>query len=175
MEYSRVADEMLRKMTVLIRSHSHKKLGEFVEGEMFVLNHLTFVREKVLPNELASVMNASTSRIAAILNSLEKKGWITRQIDETDRRRIVVTLTDSGRRFVSERQKAIRDGMEDVLKRLGEEDTREALRLLDRFIDIYNELTPERKTCESCESAGCGSLMETLGKKKEKSQTEEKP
>jgi MarR family transcriptional regulator, organic hydroperoxide resistance regulator len=147
MDYSLMADELLKKMTVLIRSHSHKKIGEFVEGEMFILKHLTFVTEKALPNELAAAMNTSSSRIAAILNSLERKGWITREIDEADRRRILVALTASGKQFVLEKQHMIHDIMENVLQRLGENDTHEVLRILDRFLSIYSDMMPEKKAC----------------------------
>jgi DNA-binding MarR family transcriptional regulator len=142
MDYSVMADELLKKVTVLIRSHSHKKFGEFAEGEMFVLSHLTFVKDKALPSELSAVMNASTARIAAILNSLERKGWITRDADETDRRRIVVSLTASGKAFVLEKHRMIHDNMESLLRKLGDTDTRQVFRLIDRFIDIYSEMLP---------------------------------
>jgi MarR family transcriptional regulator, organic hydroperoxide resistance regulator len=148
MDYSLMANELLKKMTVIIRSSQHKKFGEFVEGEMFVLKHLTFVNEKALPSELASAMHISTSRIAAILNSLERKGWITREIDETDRRRILVALTVTGKQFLMEKHQLIHKTMESVLLKLGESDTYEAFRILDRVIDIYKEMMPpEKRSC----------------------------
>jgi DNA-binding MarR family transcriptional regulator len=161
MDYSLMAKEMLKKMAIVIRSNSHKKFGEFVEGEMFVLNHLTYKSEKVLPSELATVMNTSTSRIAAILNSLERKGWIIREIDETDRRRILVSLTSAGKQFVHEKHQAIKDMTENVLRRLGEEDTQELLRLLDRLTGIYQDLMPpEKKACMPKEGCCADTLNE---------------
>jgi DNA-binding MarR family transcriptional regulator len=148
MDYSSLTDELLKKLVAMKRSHSHKKLGEFVEGEMFVLNVLTFGKDKALPGELAALMKTSTSRIAAILNGLERKGLITREIDEADRRRILVALTAAGKELVLEKHQRIYDFTKSVLERLGEDDAREALRLLDRVIDVYKELAPS--SCNPC-------------------------
>jgi DNA-binding MarR family transcriptional regulator len=149
MDYSLLADTLLKKTTVLFRSHSHKKIGEFAEGEMFILKHLSFVEEKALPSDLSAAMNTSTSRIAAILNSLERKGLVSREIDETDRRRILVAITPAGKQFIQEKHQKIHDNMEYLLQRLGEHDANEVLRLLDRFIEIYEETNPsEKRSCD---------------------------
>jgi DNA-binding MarR family transcriptional regulator len=149
MDYSTLADMLLKKTMVLLRSHSHKKIGEFAEGEMFILKHLSFKKEKALPSDLSAAMNTSSSRIAAILNSLERKGLISREIDETDRRRILVGLTPAGQQLLQEKQKMLHDNMECLLRRLGEHDAAEVLRLLDRFIEIYGEMNAtERRCCD---------------------------
>ena len=46
--------------------------------------------------ELASEMELTPSRITNLLNSLEKKDYIVREISKEDRRIIQVTLTDMG-------------------------------------------------------------------------------
>lgn len=148
-DYSTLADLLLKKTTVLLRSHSHKKIGEFAEGEMFILKHLSFTKGKALPSDLAAAMNTSSSRIAAILNSLERKGLVSREIDETDRRRILVGLTPAGQQLLQRKQKMLHDSMEYLLRRLGEHDSAEVLRLLDRFIEIYGEMNaPEHRCCD---------------------------
>lgn len=63
------------------------------------------------PSQLATALQASSGRISTVLSSLEKKGWITRDIDSNDRRIIRVSLTDSGReeshRMIDEMRSAI--------------------------------------------------------------------
>jgi DNA-binding MarR family transcriptional regulator len=51
----------------------------------------------VSQTELAARLGVAPSRIVALLDSLEGRGHIRREPSEVDRRRHVVTLTDSGR------------------------------------------------------------------------------
>lgn len=60
----------------------------------YLLN-TTFLRV----NELAKKMELTPSRITNLLNSLEKKGYIMREISTQDRRIIKVALTDEGEKF----------------------------------------------------------------------------
>lgn len=54
--------------------------------------------------DLASNMDLTPSRITSLLNSLEKKHYVIRQISPDDRRIIKVTLTDIGKSFAKEVQ-----------------------------------------------------------------------
>ena len=70
------------------------------KGELFVLQFLAKSKTEALPSELSSALHASTARISALLGSLEKKGQIRRDIDTRNRRNILVTITDAGRKRV---------------------------------------------------------------------------
>jgi DNA-binding MarR family transcriptional regulator len=84
-------------------------------------------------------MNVSSARIAQALNSIEKKGWITREIDSADRRKILVTLTSEGQKVAKERMQAITDLATKMLTRLGEHDAQEYVRIMGRLIAIIEE------------------------------------
>lgn len=118
---------------------AQRKLSDFPKGEMFILNYLTDRRSPVPPSELSAAMQASTARIAAALNSLEAKGEVIRQADSTDRRRTLVILTPRGRDKVLERRRMIHRQIEQMLRALGEKDTAELIRLLDRIREIQGE------------------------------------
>jgi DNA-binding MarR family transcriptional regulator len=47
--------------------------------------------------EIANRMNLSRSRITRIIDGLEKKGYMNREIDQTDRRNMKVTLSRRGK------------------------------------------------------------------------------
>jgi DNA-binding MarR family transcriptional regulator len=47
--------------------------------------------------EIANRMNLSQSRITRVIDGLEKKGYMNREIDQTDRRNIKVTLSRKGK------------------------------------------------------------------------------
>ena len=82
MDYAAMAEEFMRRVPVLMRTHTQQKIGEFAKGEMFILNYLAMQGREILPSELSAVMGASSARIAAALNSLEHKGKIVRRMDE---------------------------------------------------------------------------------------------
>jgi len=53
--------------------------------------------EHATPTRICEVLRRTTGGMTLTIDRLEKAGWITRSADPTDRRRILVTLTDAGR------------------------------------------------------------------------------
>lgn len=74
--------------------------------------------------------------ISYILNALEKKGYITREIDREDRRKISINITPAGK--TAARQGAGKcSGMWDaLLEYFGEEDMERLIDLLTRLADF---------------------------------------
>lgn len=53
-------------------------------------------------NELSDFIGLSCSRVSRIINSIEKKGYILREIGMLDKRQMIFTLTDVGRKKIKE-------------------------------------------------------------------------
>jgi len=53
-------------------------------------------------SDLASKLLKSGGNITLIVDNLEKAGYVTRQRDQDDRRFVTVSLTDSGRAFITD-------------------------------------------------------------------------
>lgn len=138
MDYAKQAVERLHRIM-----HKHKN-GPFAEmegmfkGEMMALN-LLHVRGVLTPSELAQGTCSSTARVATILGGLEQKGQIAREIDRQDRRKILVTITDGGRSRVEQMRRQMELVGCEVFQEMGEGDTGEFLRLLDRFLNLIDE------------------------------------
>jgi DNA-binding MarR family transcriptional regulator len=97
----------------------------------------------VFSGEIGHAMCVSTARVATALNSLEKKGLITRQIDASDRRKILVRITPEGK-FLAERN--FRSAVSVVEKRfalLGEHDAMEYVRITGRLVEILLSVMPD--------------------------------
>ena len=76
------------------------------------------------------------SRMTRILDSLSAKGYVRRAADSHDRRRVTAFATEKGRKF-SREQRA--EGVNDLAARLttlGEHDTKELLRVLEKAYSI---------------------------------------
>ena len=90
-------------------------------------------------NSLVEPM-ASSGRISTVLSSLEKKGWVTRDIDSKDRRIIRVNLTDSGREQSHRMIEEMRSAICWIFSQMGERRTRE-------FVDLVSEFTIYMSIC----------------------------
>lgn len=134
--------EMLAEQTeLLFHNGPQKQIQKYAQGELFVLRCLDRVSEPLLPSDLSEQVQTSSARIATILNTLEKKELIVREIDPSDRRRILVTLTPEGKEYTETIRKKIQGKMVKLLEKLGEDDAREYIRITKRIIEITQEET----------------------------------
>ena len=88
---------------------------------------------KVLVGDISKMMGLSPGRVTNILNMLEKRGYIEREHDEADRRKVYVTLTKSGGKHLREKYEETIRYISSLFRELGEEDTREYLRITGRI------------------------------------------
>jgi DNA-binding MarR family transcriptional regulator len=95
----------------------------------------------VSPGEVARIMEVDASTITVVLRRLEKRGWIERQEDASDRRKALLRLTPSGKRFDELRQGTVEAAVRRAMQRMTPEQleaTRGALRI------VAEELNDER-------------------------------
>ncbi len=136
MNYTELAAELLRGMFALSKSRPHKQVNRSMQGEPLVLQYIALQEGAVLPSEISSTMGISSARIAATLNSLESKGLITRRIDLSDRRRILVDLTPDGRVQAEKHYQMVLKNVAGMLSALGEHDAKEYVRIVGRLSTI---------------------------------------
>ena len=136
MDYKVLATEFMQNMYLLNKARPQKQIHESMQGEAFVLGCLAHQEGSMLPSEISGIMNISTARIAATLNGLERKGLITRRIDVSDRRRILVDLTPEGKAFAEEQRQKMLENTARLLSMLGEHDAREYIRITGRMAEL---------------------------------------
>ncbi len=107
-------------------------------GESGILSYLTFAHNNVLVGELVDRLGLSSGRVAIALKGLDKKGDIVRQQMSEDKRKYIVSVTDSGRqKAIDTRQHHVSE-LTKVFEYLGEKDTLEFIRLHERLINRRN-------------------------------------
>ncbi len=139
MDYKELTKEFINNMNLIQRARPHKSLNDSMQGENFVLQYLSHQSGSALPSEISNTMGISTARIAATLNSLEKKGYVTRRIDSNDRRRILVDLTEEGKKMALEHRQHMIDEMAKLLSLLGEEDAKEYVRITSKMAAMISK------------------------------------
>lgn len=75
-------------------------------------------------------MGVSSARVAALLNHLEKEGFIQRRPDLKDNRQVIVSITDKGIQAICQKRERILDMIAQALESLGPEDAQTLLRIL---------------------------------------------
>lgn len=139
MDYDQLSRKLLMAMKRFHDSQMQKQIDASLHGETSVLQYLANKGGDVIPSEISDVMQVSTARVAAALNSLEGKGLITRQIDVDDRRRILVRLTSAGERQAAEFREMVLGNMADMLRSLGERDAQEYVRITNRLAELISQ------------------------------------
>lgn len=135
MTFAEKAEQELAKiMTKYRHGGTFKKMEQSHQGEHMVIRFLERHEEATSPKHLAEKLNLSSARIAALLNSLEKKGLIERNMDPQDRRRVSVTLTVAGKEIARREKKKFQDRVVNSFTAMGEEHTQQFLELLNEFI-----------------------------------------
>jgi DNA-binding MarR family transcriptional regulator len=137
-DYNELAEELMQSMMLLRKTGQHKHVQEGIHGEAFIL-HLIKNCRKMVPGEVCCEMGISSARVAAVLNNLEDKGFITRRIDTDDRRRVIVELTSEGEVKAEEHLKDHIRKIVDVLMVLGEHDAKEHVRIIRKLAEALSK------------------------------------
>ncbi len=116
-------------------------------GESFVLGHIAAMEEHghddVNITDVVQCLHVSKPAISHMLNVLEKKGYITRSINEQDRRRITVSLTDKGRRITRFIKDCMDSSLDEIIERFGRDDILQLITLFNRYHEIAEQVKRE--------------------------------
>lgn len=105
---------------------------------LWLLRHETFAPDQVTATRLAEFFDVQPSVMTRALAKLESAGFIEREVDVADRRRVSIDITDKGRRVSEYVQEVITADIIDSIAALDSAQVTELERnveLLDRIVD----------------------------------------
>lgn len=91
-------------------------------------------------SDVQRYLSVSKAAVSQMLSSLEKKGYINRDIDKNNRRNLVITLTPNGRRILDNQYDNFSDKLGKIISHLGENDVMQMITIVNRMIEITNKL-----------------------------------
>ena len=138
------AKRLFRIMQHIRSCPANKDAMKLSIGEKGILNCLSFRGDGVTAGELKGMTGIGASGVTNLMNALEKKGLIRREMNPDDRRSVIVHISDAGRELIADRCKKMQSFANELLFRMGREDTEELLRLLEKMSRISEELYEER-------------------------------
>jgi DNA-binding MarR family transcriptional regulator len=90
-------------------------------------------------SDLEDNFHVSKSAVSQMLGALEEKGYVTRELDKTNRRKRLLGLTPRGRKTVDTIGREVDAYFSGIVQRFGEKDTRSLVALFNRFAEIAEE------------------------------------
>ena len=135
MEQGSLTEQLVQMHFLRWKELAYLSGSVFVQGEDALLLFLNHFRRPVLAGELADKLGLTSGRVANILKRLEEKDQIRRMQDGEDRRRVFVSLTETGKALSDEKYQNLVRQHHDLLEFLGEENARELLRLLECCVE----------------------------------------
>lgn len=136
MDYRELAVELMDTIVQMQRKHLEKQISALTEGEMATLGFLDRTGDGRTIGELSQALEIGPPRVTAIVNSLVKKGFVTKRYGTRDRREIYVDITQEGRDYGRHRYEETIAHIEKTLQTLGEADAAEYVRLIKRVAEI---------------------------------------
>lgn len=111
-----------------------QEVQKLSQGENGILKTLLIYEEisktDITPGDLCKVQHLTSGRIATTLKSLEKKQYIKRINDSKDGRKILVKLTENGKKIAKSILNKINIHVNKIMERLSEQELSEFIRIL---------------------------------------------
>ena len=141
MNTDEMSEELYNTLGELLNSKQSTEIVNSLRGEYGVLRYLVLVKNNAGATEIRKALDVVPGRMADILNSLEKKGLIERERDESDRRVVRVKITGEGVKTVAAKRDEIRAEYRGLYDLLGKKDTEDLIRLLKKVISFRQQDT----------------------------------
>ncbi len=143
MDYEELAKKFCEMNFLCLRKKLKIEETISVSGEDGVLLCIHSSDHRVLSGEIAGTLRLSPGRTTNIINVLEKRGYIVKENDRADKRKVYVSLTSDGERHIMEKynQAIARYCM--IFEKIGEQDAEEYFRILKRIHKAAEEMMKE--------------------------------
>jgi len=135
------AIQRLRRANLLLY-FKNLDLTELILMKSLVANNPNSERNTYM-SDLKKELCVSKGAISQIVSHMEQKGYLVREIDKSNRRKLIVTLTPEGRKVMAQADSEFNRILDVFLARLGEQDSLEVVRLFNRVSETAEELTQE--------------------------------
>lgn len=129
---SRVINTLRRENNKLILKHD-LTLGQFAVMEAL------YSKGRLSTGEVMEKILSTSGNIPVIVKNLEKDGFITREQDESDKRRFILDLTDKGKDLMDEIVPENLKFMDELISLWDDDEKEELIILMNKFRRKYEE------------------------------------
>jgi DNA-binding MarR family transcriptional regulator len=127
MNLARAADLLVKRIADLVQPFG------LSASSALVLGILADSETALPPNEIADRLILSRASVTSLLDSLERRGYVRRTPHPTDRRMLLIELTDAGRRIAREFRLVVHRHQKEWMSTLTEREQDQLVRILHRL------------------------------------------
>lgn len=138
MENMEQAEQFMKMLWAFNRMRSERDIPQPDKGCMAVMSSL-YVHNEMYAHQLAKELSLSRARLSSIVKTLKMKKLITCRLLLTDKRKILIKMTEEGKRLVDETYQRIIRKVSKIFEKLGIEKTKISLEILSDILKIYED------------------------------------
>ncbi len=132
-------DTIMERFVRGMRAHfSHNQSFGLTTTQIFVMRYLSYV-EQAKSSEIARIAGLSPGAITQVCDELVRLNYVDRVRSSEDRRVVNVVLTEAGRQKLKELSIDRAQKLGAIMDKLGAEDARTFLTLLERLVEILDD------------------------------------
>lgn len=135
-------EQLIMAQHRFIKAHKSLCFMEMGKSEFIMLDMIqrwAKDSEGIYVSEIARELRVSTPAVSKMLKGLEEKEYIERKTDQKDRRNTIVLLTEEGEKVRKRVLNEMEAFLQQVIERMGEENTKELVRLLELYTEVIRE------------------------------------
>lgn len=138
MEQKKNADELSLKLEKSVHELfrrlylRNRNIGSQTQGKTL---KILYVKGSMSQKEMQEKLGVQPGTISEIINKLERKELVTRHTDSTDRRRVILSLTEKGKEDVEEYSRQYQNYVASFFQVLEESEKMELERLLQILLN----------------------------------------
>lgn len=120
-----------------------EKCGHFLYhrrgGKRGQLKVLKLLKEKgsIIQKELLEILTLKSGSVSETVKKLENQGFIVKEKDESDRRKINITITDTGMKYLDENRKINSEQEKILFTSLSEKEQEDLKRILEKLFSDW--------------------------------------
>ncbi len=150
--YNRLSEDEYTGFLMNLRKICSLDLSELVidmtPGELALVYHAAIHRKQtngqnMTVAEAAEVLRVSVPAISRTLKNLERKGYVSRVTDESDRRSVRISITDTGNDVLIKNLRRSTQVMDDILARFTDEELHSMIALHSKFVKAVSDTISE--------------------------------
>jgi DNA-binding MarR family transcriptional regulator len=135
------AENFTRIMAELMAGRLERRVMTLSKGEFGVLMVLSENDSGMSSTQLSEKLNIGLSGVANILRKLEKKAYICRAVNASDRRANVITITGEGRLCLDGRFQQVKRAAMVYMSAMDSQDVHDFNRILRKLLDVSQSIT----------------------------------
>lgn len=132
-------EQLLRSYLLLQTSFKASRYVTYMNYNEAVVCNFLIISEMQF-SELVENTNMLKSQVHRVVSSLEKKGYVKKYKKEDNKKSVYIALTDTGIKIYSKMHSKIIEYANHISSKLGEEDTKEFIKLIEKSIEIIKEV-----------------------------------